>query len=87
VKSLRQTLEKKFHLPHSINLQLYLALLQWAEQILGGQRHKLLATLAEQLAKPDSSIDQLESLLESIQNEGAQVMLEHLREWRAEQHA
>jgi hypothetical protein len=87
VKSLRQTLEKKFHLPHSINLQLYLALLQWAEQILGGQRHKLLETWAEQLAQPDSSLDQLESLLDSIQDEGVHVMLEHLREWRAEQHA
>ena len=87
VKSLRQTLEKKFHLPHSINLQLYLALLHWAGQILGGQRHKLLASWAKQLAQPDSSLDQLESLLESIQDEGVEVMLEHLREWRAEQHA
>jgi hypothetical protein len=87
VKSLRQTLEKKFHLPHSINLQLYLALLQWAEQILGGQRHKLLASWAEQLAKPDSSLDQLESLLESIHDEGVQVMLEPLGQWRVQQHA
>jgi hypothetical protein len=87
VKSLRQTLEKKFHLPHAINLQIYLALLHWAGQILGAQRHKLLETWAKQLAQQDSTLDQLESLLESINDEGVQVMLEHLREWRAEQDA
>ena len=87
VKSLRQTLEKKFHLPHAINLQIYLALLHWAGQILGAQRHKLLETQAKQLAQPDSTLDQLESLLQPINDEGVQVMLEHLREWRAEQDA
>ncbi len=87
VKSLRQTMEKKFHLPHAINLQIYLALLHWAGQILGAQRHKLLETQAKQLAQPDSTLDQLESLLQPINDEGVQVMLEHLREWRAEQDA
>lgn len=86
VKSLRQTLEHKFHLPDAIHLQIYLALLQWVGQILGGQRHKLLETWAEKLAQADSTLDQLESLLESIADEGVQRMLEPLREWRAQKH-
>jgi Ca-activated chloride channel family protein len=83
VKSLRKTLEHKFRLPDAIHLQIYLALLHWAGQILGGQRHKLLETWAKQLAQPDSSLDQLESLLASITDDRIQALLEPLREWRA----
>ena len=83
--NLREILEHKFHLPPDLCLLIVIDLRQWAGQNRSGQRRKWLETWTRKLARADSTLDQLESLLESTADEEIQALLEPLREWRAQQ--
>jgi hypothetical protein len=84
--SLQCILKQKFQLSEDLCMQICLALRRWAGAETGRTRHDLLKFWAGKLAKANSTIEQLEFMMESIPDDSIQATLKHLREWRGAKH-
>jgi hypothetical protein len=78
-EALEKVLLLKLHIPKDLVHELISVLRQWAEKIIGQQRHKLLDLRLKQLAIEDWTLDELCSLLSAIDDDGVQQVLKSLR--------
>lgn len=81
--ALEKLLEQKLHVPTALAQPLILALLNWAEEILGQQRHRMIESWIKSLETSDGSLEAFIKMLEPVSDPQVQRARVQIKEWRS----
>jgi hypothetical protein len=81
--ALEKLLEQKLHVPTALAQPLILALLNYAEEILGQQRHRMIESWIKSLETSDGSLEAFIKMLEPVTDPQVQRARVQIQQWKS----